>query len=153
MIINVLYYLSIDYAYAFAPVAQLDRVFGYEPKGRGFESLPAYQIMLNRQNLFSIIFYQCGIRTRGSKFRVLLAACGNLGEQSGGLFDSKRRIPSGVPIPLNRQNLFSIIFYQCGIRTRGSKFRVLPAACGNLGESSGELFDSGGESLPSHYNF
>ena len=26
-----------------APVAQLDRVFGYEPKGRGFESLPAYQ--------------------------------------------------------------------------------------------------------------
>ena len=28
---------------AYAPVAQLDRVFGYEPKGRGFESLPAYQ--------------------------------------------------------------------------------------------------------------
>ena len=28
----------------YAPVAQLDRVFGYEPKGRGFESLPAYQI-------------------------------------------------------------------------------------------------------------
>ena len=27
----------------YAPVAQLDRVFGYEPKGRGFESLPAYQ--------------------------------------------------------------------------------------------------------------
>ena len=27
-----------------APVAQLDRVFGYEPKGRGFESLLAYQI-------------------------------------------------------------------------------------------------------------
>ena len=26
-----------------APVAQLDRVFGYEPKGRGFESLLAYQ--------------------------------------------------------------------------------------------------------------
>ena len=25
----------------YAPVAQLDRVFGYEPKGRGFESLPA----------------------------------------------------------------------------------------------------------------
>ena len=23
----------------YAPVAQLDRVFGYEPKGRGFESL------------------------------------------------------------------------------------------------------------------
>lgn len=27
----------------FAPVAQLDRVTGYEPVGRGFESLPAYQ--------------------------------------------------------------------------------------------------------------
>ena len=26
-----------------APIAQLDRVFGYEPKGRGFESLSAYQ--------------------------------------------------------------------------------------------------------------
>ncbi len=26
---------------AYAPVAQLDRVFGYEPKGRGFESLLA----------------------------------------------------------------------------------------------------------------
>ena len=24
-----------------APVAQSDRVFGYEPKGQGFESLPA----------------------------------------------------------------------------------------------------------------
>ena len=28
----------------FAPVAQLDRVFGYEPKGQGFESLLARQI-------------------------------------------------------------------------------------------------------------
>ena len=27
----------------FALVAQLDRVFGYEPKGRGFESLRAHQ--------------------------------------------------------------------------------------------------------------
>ena len=26
----------------YAPVAQLDRVTGYEPVGRGFESLPAY---------------------------------------------------------------------------------------------------------------
>ena len=26
--------------HCYAPVAQLDRVFGYEPKGRGFESLP-----------------------------------------------------------------------------------------------------------------
>jgi hypothetical protein len=28
---------------AHVPVAQLDRVFGYEPKGRGFESLQARQ--------------------------------------------------------------------------------------------------------------
>ena len=27
----------------YAPVAQLDRVTGYEPVGQGFESLPAYQ--------------------------------------------------------------------------------------------------------------
>ena len=35
---------AIIYKYhKFALVAQLDRVFGYEPKGRGFESLPACQ--------------------------------------------------------------------------------------------------------------
>ena len=28
----------------YAPVAQLDRVFGYEPKGRGFESLLAWSL-------------------------------------------------------------------------------------------------------------
>ena len=32
--------LSVSYA----PVAQLDRVFGYEPKGQGFESLRAHHI-------------------------------------------------------------------------------------------------------------
>ena len=31
------------YNLIFAPVAQLDRVFGYEPKGQGFESLMACQ--------------------------------------------------------------------------------------------------------------
>ena len=36
----VLLYLSAKAWYA--PVAQLDRVSGYEPEGRGFESLPAY---------------------------------------------------------------------------------------------------------------
>ena len=30
-----------------APVAQLDRVFDYESKGRGFESLPAYQVPIH----------------------------------------------------------------------------------------------------------
>ena len=28
-----------------APVAQPDRVFGYEPKGQGFESLPAHHFI------------------------------------------------------------------------------------------------------------
>ena len=28
----------------YAPVAQLDRVTGYEPVGQGFESLPAYHL-------------------------------------------------------------------------------------------------------------
>ena len=35
---------------AYAPVAQLDRVTGYEPVGRGFESLPAY----HERNLFCL---------------------------------------------------------------------------------------------------
>ena len=30
-----------EYIVGYAPVAQLDRVFGYEPKGQGFESLAA----------------------------------------------------------------------------------------------------------------
>ena len=34
----------------YAPVAQLDRVTGYEPVGRGFESLPAY----HKRNLFCL---------------------------------------------------------------------------------------------------
>ena len=34
----------------YAAVAQLDRVFGYEPKGRGFEPLLAYH------NFFNLIY-------------------------------------------------------------------------------------------------
>ena len=33
----------------YAAVAQLDRVFGYEPKGRGFESLQPYQNVLMKK--------------------------------------------------------------------------------------------------------
>ena len=33
-----------EYIVGYAPVAQLDRVFGYEPKGQGFESLRAHHI-------------------------------------------------------------------------------------------------------------
>ena len=45
---------------AYALVAQLDRVFGYEPKGQGFESLAARQVksldnskLLEFEGLFS----------------------------------------------------------------------------------------------------
>ena len=40
---------------SYAPVAQLDRVFGYEPKGRGFESLPAYQNSIPKGILFLFV--------------------------------------------------------------------------------------------------
>ena len=35
----------------YAPVAQLDRVFGYEPKGQGFESLRAHHLIGKWLNL------------------------------------------------------------------------------------------------------
>ena len=38
---TVVFYQSRQQTIQFAAVAQLDRVFGYEPKGRGFESLQA----------------------------------------------------------------------------------------------------------------
>ena len=39
----------------YAPVAQLDRVTGYEPVGRGFESLPAYHRNKSRKALFLVV--------------------------------------------------------------------------------------------------
>ena len=41
----------------FALLAQLDRVFGYEPKGRGFESLPAYHVRASFISL-ALSFYK-----------------------------------------------------------------------------------------------
>ena len=40
---TVVFYQSRQQTIQFAAVAQLDRVFGYEPKGRGFEALQPYQ--------------------------------------------------------------------------------------------------------------
>ena len=54
---------------AYAPVAQLDRVTGYEPVGQGFESLPAYQIKEEiPQGISSFIlhFVQDGTRKGGT---------------------------------------------------------------------------------------
>ena len=66
-----------------APVAQLDRVFGYEPKGRGFESLRARQnagmARKNRVKKHGFFFsvsknwladsrlHKCGVRRRIGK--------------------------------------------------------------------------------------
>ena len=42
----------------FVPVAQLDRVFGYEPKGQGFESLQARQSMISSPELIIVLCLQ-----------------------------------------------------------------------------------------------
>ncbi len=44
----------------FAPVAQLDRVFGYEPKGRGFESLQARHLLPSRKYFYMEVFSPFG---------------------------------------------------------------------------------------------
>ena len=38
-----------------ALIAQLDRVFGYEPKGRGFESLSAHQKQTRKASAFFLL--------------------------------------------------------------------------------------------------
>ena len=43
LVSSVVFYRSRQQTAQLAAVAQLDRVFGYEPKGRGFESLQPYQ--------------------------------------------------------------------------------------------------------------
>ena len=62
-----------------APVAQLDRVPGYEPGGRGFESYPAHQIskpqFFQELRLFAISRNinpkcQCRLRTLGQSIKI-----------------------------------------------------------------------------------
>ena len=43
----------------YAAVAQLDRVFGYEPKGLGFESLQPYQFAVSI-SAYGELFYNRG---------------------------------------------------------------------------------------------
>ena len=54
--------MSVEKATAYVPVAQPDRVFGYEPKGQGFESLQARH--KNRSSQDGRFFYDAtdGIR-------------------------------------------------------------------------------------------
>jgi hypothetical protein len=40
----------------YAPVAQMDRVLGYEPRGRAFESLRAHQYFKDLQKCESFFF-------------------------------------------------------------------------------------------------
>ena len=47
----------------YAPVAQLDRVTGYEPVGQGFESLPAYQT--NKEDTHSGVLFICSVLRTG----------------------------------------------------------------------------------------
>ena len=47
----------------YAAVAQLDRVFGYEPKGRGFESLSAHQKQTRKASAFFAC--SCAGRAKG----------------------------------------------------------------------------------------
>jgi hypothetical protein len=56
----------------YAAVAQLDRVFGYEPKGRGFESLQPYQ---KEKHRYAVLFFLVSLprgfnMLGGSEFRL-----------------------------------------------------------------------------------
>ena len=45
----------------YAAVAQLDRVFDYESKGRGFESLQPYQEQILNRLVWNLFFFILGI--------------------------------------------------------------------------------------------
>ncbi len=74
----------------YAPVAQLDRVSGYEPEGRGFESLPAYQ---NRQIPIrvSACFHSEGTRNELQEQRRM---CCDWEKAPGELSIVEKRVPS-----------------------------------------------------------
>ena len=76
----------------YAPVAQLDRVTGYEPVGRGFESLPAYQ---NSEVDIYLLRYFYYFWLRDSNPERVFA----LRKQSGGLFLAKSVKPVTVAKP------------------------------------------------------
>ena len=56
-----------EYIVGYAPVAQLDRVFGYEPKGQGFESLRAHHYREVAQ-----LGRALGLGPRGCRFKSCL---------------------------------------------------------------------------------
>ena len=44
----------------FAPLAQLDRAFGYEPKGYGFNSYRVRHIKQNPKDIIMLVFFNNG---------------------------------------------------------------------------------------------
>ena len=69
---------------AYAAVAQLDRVFGYEPKGRGFESLQPYQLALTKK-------MQAKIPHFGAGFLLLKTENGESSEQYDVIYKIRKR--------------------------------------------------------------
>ena len=55
-----------------APVAQLDRVFGYEPKGRGFESLSARHAAASQLLAAALLL---SIYKMQRRFKLILERC------------------------------------------------------------------------------
>ena len=81
-------------AMTFALLAQLDRVFGYEPKGQGFESLTARQKIGIPEWVFLFSFLsRCKGRETSSKKRERNER--RLGERSGGPFVKREESPEG----------------------------------------------------------
>ena len=76
---SVLLYTGTCEVLVYAPVAQLDRVTGYEPVGQGFESLPAYQ-----KSRYSV---------RNSGFSYMLGGLERpLRKHAGGMFLGRGRV-------------------------------------------------------------
>ena len=62
--------LMVLFLYIPALVAQLDRVFGYEPKGQGFESLRAHHFIVYNVNREVAQFGRAlGLGPRGCRFK------------------------------------------------------------------------------------
>ena len=55
-----------------APVAQLDRVLGYEPRGQEFESLPAHQLENGQLDFRLPIFIFCIVSVKIAWLRMML---------------------------------------------------------------------------------
>ena len=84
----------------YAPVAQLDRVTGYEPVGQGFESLPAYQKSRYPFGCLLFCIPREGLEQSKARLRWSLACRRSRRRQHLAILQSKiGRVPSGIPLP------------------------------------------------------